>query len=133
MRLTGAQLHSWAAGCGANEYHPDTWTPVQRESFQAFKLQKFRDHCRWLERLEPRAWWPRAALIDTLRRAFSATRVWPQIAGVDVSNFGHSGRLSIITDTGGGAVTAVASGNRLMSGRPRVAGPPSGRRHTFMR
>lgn len=78
MRLSGTQLHAWADGCGANPYHPDTWTPVQRQSFMDFKLQKFRDHCHWLARLAPRDWWPRAMLIDTLRRdALEALRPPP--------------------------------------------------------
>ncbi len=50
------------------------------------------------------------ALIDTLRRAFSATRVWPQIAGVDASQFGKNGRLAILTDRGARVVWGAPPG-----------------------
>lgn len=37
-------------------------------------------------------------LLDALRRAFSATRVWPQITGVDAAMFQRDGRLAIVSD-----------------------------------
>lgn len=50
------------------------------------------------------------ALLDAMRRAFSATRVWPQIAGVDAAQFARSGRLALVTDTGARVVWGAPPG-----------------------
>ena len=65
--MTPAQYDAWAAGCGADPYHPPVWTPAQRASYEAFCRQKATDHFRWLAAQGAAVWWPRASLIDHIR------------------------------------------------------------------
>ena len=50
------------------------------------------------------------ALLDAVRRAFSATRVWPQVTGVDAALFARDGRLALVTDQGARVVWGAPPG-----------------------
>jgi len=50
------------------------------------------------------------SLMATLRHHFAGSRVWEQVAGVDVTEHRRNGRLSIVTDRGSRVVWGAAPG-----------------------